>query len=169
MQSYHILTGFGLYIHNDTMSALGRPQDMFSDTAIQLQPVFAQWIQNTHALAPGATAPSATANTNFLVHHIHAFTIHVTVLILLKGVLFACSSRLIPDKANLGFRFPCDGPGRRGTCQVSAWDHVFLGLFWMYNAISVVIFHFSWKMQSDVWGTISDQGVVTHITGGNFA
>ncbi|KAL2899549.1 hypothetical protein RDABS01_024631 [Bienertia sinuspersici] len=45
-------------------------------------------------------------------------------------------SRLIPDKANLGFRFPCDGPGRGGTCQVSAWDHVFLGLFWMYNAIS---------------------------------
>jgi len=38
---------FGLYIHNDTMSALGRPQDMFSDTAIQLQPVFAQWIQNS--------------------------------------------------------------------------------------------------------------------------
>jgi photosystem I P700 chlorophyll a apoprotein A1 len=37
------------------MSALGRPQDMFSDTAIQLQPVFAQWIQNTHFLAPGFT------------------------------------------------------------------------------------------------------------------
>ncbi|CAH2052159.1 unnamed protein product [Thlaspi arvense] len=186
---------FGLYIHNDTMSALGRPQDMFSDTAIQLQPVFAQWIQNTHALAPGVTAPGETASTSltwgggelvavggkvallpiplgtadFLVHHIHAFTIHVTVLILLKGVLFARSSRLIPDKANLGFCFPCDGPGRGGTCQVSAWDHVFLGLFWMYNVISVVIFHFSWKMQSDVWGSISDQGVVTHITRGNFA
>ncbi|KAI7979968.1 Photosystem I P700 chlorophyll a apoprotein A1 [Camellia lanceoleosa] len=55
------------------------------------------------------------------------------------GVLFARSSRLIPDKANLGFRFPCDGPGRGGTCQ------------------------------SDVWGSISDQGIVTHITGGNFA
>ena len=41
------LHSFGLYIHNDTMSALGRPQDMFSDTAIQLQPIFAQWIQNT--------------------------------------------------------------------------------------------------------------------------
>jgi photosystem I P700 chlorophyll a apoprotein A1 len=27
---------FGLYIHNDTMSALGRPQDMFSDTAFSL-------------------------------------------------------------------------------------------------------------------------------------
>ncbi|KAK6770211.1 hypothetical protein RDI58_032547 [Solanum bulbocastanum] len=139
---------FGLYIHNDTMSALGRPQDMFSDTAIQLQPVFAQWIQNTHALAPGATAPGATASTS---------------------LTWGGCSRLIPDKANLGFRFPCDGPGRGGTCQVSAWDHVFLGLFWMYNSISVVIFHFSWKMQSDVWGSVSDQGVVTHITGGNFA
>ncbi|KAI3944509.1 hypothetical protein MKW92_006711 [Papaver armeniacum] len=170
---------FGLYIHNDTMSALGRPQDMFSDTAIQLQPVFAQWVQNTHALAPGATAPGATTSTSltwggsglvavggkvallpiplgtadFLVHHIHAFTIHVTVLILLKGVLFARSSRLIPDKENMGFRFPCDGLWKRGTC-----------LFWMYNAISVVIFHFSWKMRSDVWGSINDQGVVTHIT-----
>ncbi|MEM9483065.1 MAG: photosystem I core protein PsaA, partial [Cyanobacteria bacterium P01_F01_bin.116] len=39
---------FGLYIHNDTMRALGRPQDMFSDSAIQLQPVFAQWLQNLH-------------------------------------------------------------------------------------------------------------------------
>jgi len=44
------------------MSALGRPQDMLSDTAIQLQPIFAQWIQNTHASAPGLTAPGATAS-----------------------------------------------------------------------------------------------------------
>jgi photosystem I P700 chlorophyll a apoprotein A1 len=185
---------FGLYIHNDTMRALGRPQDLFSDTGIQLQPVFAQWIQNIHALAPGTTAPNALESVShvfggavlavggkvaaaaiplgtadFMIHHIHAFTIHVTVLILLKGVLFARSSRLIPDKANLGFRFPCDGPGRGGTCQVSGWDHVFLGLFWMYNSISIVIFHFSWKMQSDVWGTVDPDGTVTHITGGNFA
>jgi photosystem I P700 chlorophyll a apoprotein A1 len=111
------------------MSALGHPQDMFLDTAIQLQPIFAQWVQNIHADAPGVTAPSATTSisltwgggelvavggkvallpiplgtADFLVHHIHAFTIYVTVLILLKGVLFAHSSRLIPDKANLGF------------------------------------------------------------------
>ncbi|KAL8259358.1 hypothetical protein R6Q59_027311, partial [Mikania micrantha] len=39
----------------------------------------------------------------------------------------------------------------------------------MYNAISVVIFHLSWKMQSDVWGGLSDQEVGTHITEGNFA
>ncbi|CAN6483842.1 unnamed protein product [Victoria cruziana] len=102
---------FGLYTHNDTMSTLGHPQDMFLDTAIQLQAIFAQWIQNAHALAPGATAPVGGKITllpiplgtiDFLVHHIHAFTIHVIVLILLKGVLFICSSRLIPDKANLG-------------------------------------------------------------------
>jgi hypothetical protein len=55
---------FGLYIHNDTMSALGRPQDMFSDTAIQLQPVFAQWVQKTHFLAPQFTAPNALAATS---------------------------------------------------------------------------------------------------------
>ena len=185
---------FGLYIHNDTMQALGRPQDMFSDKAISLQPIFAQWIQNIHLLAPGTTAPNALATTSyafggevvevggkiammpiklgtadFMVHHIHAFTIHVTVLILLKGLLYSRNSRLIPDKSNLGFRFPCDGPGRGGTCQVSGWDHVFLGLFWMYNCISVVLFHFSWKMQSDIWGSITPQNTISHITGGNFA
>jgi photosystem I P700 chlorophyll a apoprotein A1 len=185
---------FGLYIHNDTMRALGRPQDMFSDQAISIQPIFAQWIQNAHAAAAGSTAPNALAGVSevfngsvvavggkvaaapmplgtadFMVHHIHAFTIHVTVLILLKGVLYARSSRLIPDKANLGFRFSCDGPGRGGTCQVSAWDHVFLGLFWMYNSLSIVIFHFSWKMQSDIWGTVNADGSVAHITNGNFA
>ncbi len=185
---------FGLYVHNDTMSALGRPQDMFSDTAIQLQPVFAQFVQNIQTVAPGTTAPNqlepvsyvwgggivavggkiammpmALGTADFMIHHIHAFQIHVTALILLKGFLFARNSRLVPDKANLGFRFPCDGPGRGGTCQVSGWDHVFLGLFWMFNTISIAVYHFSWKMQSDVWGTIDPDGNIAHITGGNFA
>jgi photosystem I P700 chlorophyll a apoprotein A1 len=187
------LHSFGLYIHNDTMSALGRSDDMFSDTAIQLQPVFSQFIQKIHYSTIQSTAPYLNQSTSpawggdivaingkiammpislgtsdFMVHHIHAFTIHVTVLILLKGVLFSRNSRLIPDKSNLGFRFPCDGPGRGGTCQVSAWDHVFLGLFWMYNSLSIVIFHFSWKLQSDVWGNVNSS-VVSHITRGNFA
>jgi photosystem I P700 chlorophyll a apoprotein A1 len=165
---------FGLYIHNDVMRGLGRSQDMFSDKAIQLQPVFAQWVQGvwhasvgTSSLVGAGSLPGGISEAfdiplgtaDLMIHHVHAFTIHVTVLILLKGVLYARSSRLIPDKAQLGFRFPCDGPGRGGTCQVSSWDHVFLGLFWMYNSLSVVIFYFSWKMQSDVWG----------LTGGNFA
>ncbi|KAK8939762.1 Photosystem I P700 chlorophyll a apoprotein A1 [Platanthera guangdongensis] len=88
---------FGFYIHNDTMSALGHLQDVFSDTAIQLQPIFAQWVQNTHTLAPSITADGTITSTNltwgggeliavsskgsllpiplgiadFLVHHIH--------------------------------------------------------------------------------------------------
>jgi len=186
------LHSFGIYIHNDTISALGRPQDIFGDTGIQLQPVFAQWLQKTHYYAPHLTTrsevratsvtwggdlvalgnkvaiiPISLGTADFIVHHIHAFTIHVTVLILLKGVLYSRGSRLVPDKRNLGFRFPCDGPGRGGTCQISAWDHVFLGLFWIYNSISVVIFHFSWKIQSDVWGSVTTSGV-SHITGGNF-
>jgi photosystem I P700 chlorophyll a apoprotein A1 len=183
---------FGLYIHNDSISALGRPYDIFSDTAIQIQPILAQYIQKIHSLASQVTVPIETVSSSvtwgedvvfvgrkvalipialgtadFIIHHIHAFTIHVTVLILLKGAIFSRSSRLIADKANFGFRFPCDGPGRGGTCQVSAWDHVFLGLFWIYNSISIVIFHFSWKIQSDVWGRLINSGVA-HITGGNF-
>jgi photosystem I P700 chlorophyll a apoprotein A1 len=71
-------------------------------------------------LTPSLTTPNATASTSltwgggdlvivsgkvvllpiplgmadFLVHHIHAFTIHVTVLILFKSVLFARNSCL---------------------------------------------------------------------------
>jgi photosystem I P700 chlorophyll a apoprotein A1 len=113
---------FGLYIHNDTISALGRPYDMFSDTAIPIQPICAQYLQKMHSLAPQVTIPLETipsriwgedrvcvcrkvallplalGTADFIVHHIHAFTIHVTVLILLKGVIFARSSRLITDK-----------------------------------------------------------------------
>ena len=106
---------------------------------------------------------------DFLVHHAIALGLHVTALILVKGALDARGSKLMPDKKDFGYSFPCDGPGRGGTCQSSSWDHVFLGLFWMYNSISVVIFHFSWKMQSDVWGTITPDGAISHITGGNFA
>jgi photosystem I P700 chlorophyll a apoprotein A1 len=184
---------FGIFVHNDTISALGRPQDIFSDTSIQVQPFCAQFIQKIHSFAPQVTSPVSSISssivwgedlvsvggkvvlmpisvgtTDFILHHIHAFTIHVTVLILLKGVVYARSSRLVPDKANFGFRFPCDGPGRGGTCQISSWDHVFLGLFWIYNSISIVIFHFSWKIQSDVWGTVTYTGV-SHIRGGNFS
>ncbi|MBA0726512.1 hypothetical protein Golax_002335 [Gossypium laxum] len=120
--------------------------------------------------APGATAPGATTSNiltwgcsglvavggkvallpiplgtiDFLVQHIHAFTIHVTVLILLKGVLFARSSLLIYDKANLNFCFPCDGLGRGdmssiplGSCllrtildssiTINGWLHISYG------------------------------------------
>ena len=138
---------FGLFIHNDTLSALGREDDLFSDEGLPFRPVIGMLGQSSLAASEGLTNSSGTSmsmrlvgTADLLVHHVHAFTVHVTALILVEGVLFARSSRLVPDKA-LGFRFPCDGPGRGGTCQVSSWDHTYLGLFWMYNCISVVIFH----------------------------
>jgi len=164
---------FGLYIHNDTLQALGRRECMFSDDSIQIKPFLAIWVQ-THTIVSfdtelldgkvvRMTQPLGTAD--FMLHHIHAFTIHVTVLILLKAVLYARSSRLVSDKLELGFRYPCDGPGRGGTCQISPYDHVFLAVFWMYNCLSVVLFHFLWKMQSDVWGFSSSSrvGEIRHI------
>ncbi|KAF3665897.1 hypothetical protein FXO37_10842 [Capsicum annuum] len=76
--------------------------------------------------------PIPLGTVDFLVYHIHAFTIHVTVLILLKGVLFTRNSCLIPDMANLGFHFYCDGPGRGGgnfaqsSITINGWLHDFL-------------------------------------------
>jgi photosystem I P700 chlorophyll a apoprotein A1 len=185
---------FGLYVHNDTLAALGRATDMFADGAIELSPIFANGVQLFHVLAPGTTAPNQLSvssyifgggavlvdgavsvmpidlgTADFMIHHIHAFTLHVSTLILLKGALLARSSQFIPDKGNFGFRFPCDGPGRGGTCQVSGWDHVFLGLFWMYNATSITIFHFAWELGSDVWGTLTDEGTIETLYGGSFA
>lgn len=165
---------FGMYIHNDTLSALGRRDDLFGDDGIPFRPslgLLAQsLVANEGVLGLSGTfiGTRLTGTADLLVHHIHAFTIHVTALILVKGTLFARSSRLISDKVVLGFRFPCDGPGRGGTCQVSAWDHTYLALFWMYNCISVVIFHCSWKLQSNVFG-VTNSGVTSYVTGGSFA
>jgi photosystem I P700 chlorophyll a apoprotein A1 len=36
-----------------------------------------------------ALVPMKLGTADFMVHHIHAFTIHVTALILFKGLLYA--------------------------------------------------------------------------------
>ena len=38
----------------------------------------------------------------------------------LKAALTARSSKLMPDKVAFGYGFLCDGPGRGGTCDISA-------------------------------------------------
>ena len=171
------LHSFGILTHNDTLQALGRQSDLFSDNALQLKPVLALWLQSTRTVAYdidtlGSRVVSMAqelGTADFITHHIHAFTTHITLLVVLKGCLYSRSSRLIFDKMILGFRFPCDGPGRGGSCQVSAQDHVFLALFWAHNSLSVVIFHSHWKLQSDVWGSIGQQSAVQHLTGGDFS
>ncbi|TKV92092.2 hypothetical protein SEVIR_9G141180v4 [Setaria viridis] len=63
---------------------------------------------------------------DFLVHHAIALGLHTTALILVKGALDARGSKLMPDKKDFGYSFPCDGPGHGGTCDISAWDAFYL-------------------------------------------
>ena len=156
---------FGLYIHNDSIYSLFCSAYVFGDYFIKLVPLLSREfillnIGNylldfilVDTKIVWATLDLGTSD--FLVHYIHAFTIHTLILVSVKGTLFCRSSRLIIDKYSLGFRYPCDGPGRGGTCQVSGWDHTFLNLFWVYNCISIVIFYFLWKVSSDLLSTIN--------------
>jgi len=82
---------------------------------------------------------------DFLVHHAIALGLHTTTLILVKGALDARGSKLMPDKKDFGYSFPCDGPGRGGTCDISAWDSVYLAAFWMLNTIAWLTFYWHWK------------------------
>ena len=79
------------------------------------------------------------------VHHAIALGLHVTTLILVKGALDARGSKLMPDKKDFGYSFPCDGPGRGGTCDISAWDSFYLAMFWMLNTLGWVTFYWHWK------------------------
>ncbi|CAN6483147.1 unnamed protein product [Victoria cruziana] len=82
---------------------------------------------------------------DFLVHHAIALVLHTTTLILVKGALDAHGSMLISDKKDFGYSFPCNGPGRGGTCDISAWDAFYLTVFWMLNTIGWVSFYWHWK------------------------
>ncbi|KAL8512280.1 hypothetical protein ACS0TY_018672 [Phlomoides rotata] len=82
---------------------------------------------------------------DFLVHHAIALGLHTTTLILVKGALDARGSKLMPDKKDFGYSFSCDGPGRGGTCDISAWDAFYLAVFWMLNTIGWVTFYWHWK------------------------
>ena len=48
-------------------------------------------------------------------------------------------------------------------------DHLFSAVFWMYNCLNVVTFHYFWKMQSDVWGFVSIQKHISHYSQGDFS
>ncbi|MBE9061666.1 photosystem I core protein PsaB [cf. Phormidesmis sp. LEGE 11477] len=82
---------------------------------------------------------------DFLVHHAIALGLHTTTLILVKGALDGRGSKLMPDKKDFGYSFPCDGPGRGGTCDISGWDSFYLAMFWMLNTIGWVTFYWHWK------------------------
>ena len=173
---FHVL---GLYIHNDTVVAFGQPekQILFEPLfAEYIQAASGKAVYEFNTLLSSSTSIASTAGSqiwlpgwleainnskndlflkigpgDFLVHHAIALGLHVTALILVKGALDARGSKLMPDKKDFGYSFPCDGPGRGGTCDISAWDAFYLAMFWMLNTIGWVTFYWHWKHMA-IWG-----------------
>jgi photosystem I P700 chlorophyll a apoprotein A2 len=166
----------GLYVHNDVVVAFGTPEKQILVEPVFAQYVqaasgkllygFDTLLSNPDSITqtgaawlPGwFEAINNNANSlfltigpgDFLVHHAIALGLHTTTLILVKGALDARGSKLMPDKKDFGYSFPCDGPGRGGTCDISAWDAFYLAMFWMLNTIGWVTFYWHWKHLS-IW------------------
>jgi photosystem I P700 chlorophyll a apoprotein A2 len=162
----------GIYVHNDVMQSFGTPErqiliepifaqwiqschgkSIYGFDSFLASPSFSDTI-NQYVWIPGwLTAINAESNSlflqigpgDFLVHHAISLGIHVTTLILVKGALDSRGSKLMPDKKDFGYSFPCDGPGRGGTCDISSWDAFYLAVFWMLNTIGWVTFYWHWK------------------------
>jgi len=165
----------GIYVHNDVVVAFGTPEkqilvepvfaqalqafsgkvvygiDALLANANSSASLAAQSMPGNHYWMDMINAPNATTNfvpigpADFLVHHGIALGLHTTALILIKGALDARGTKLIPDKKDFGYSFPCDGPGRGGTCDSSPWDATYMALFWAVNTIAWVQFYWHWK------------------------
>ncbi|MFN9635359.1 MAG: photosystem I core protein PsaB [Synechococcaceae cyanobacterium] len=165
----------GLYVHNDVVVAFGTPEKQILVEPVFAQFVQAAsgkaiygmnvLLANPDSLVSNAPGPGAVwlpgwldainAGNNslflqigpgdFLVHHAIALGLHTTTLILVKGALDARGSKLMPDKKDFGYSFPCDGPGRGGTCDISAWDAFYLAVFWALNTVGWLTFYWHWK------------------------
>ena len=172
----------GLYIHNDVMLAFGTPEKQILIEPLFAQWIQAAHGQSLYGFDALLSSDQSIAyradalwlpgwlnainnQTNslfliigpgdFLVHHAIALGLHVTTLILVKGALDARGSKLMPDKKDFGYSFPCDGPGRGGTCDISAWDAFYLSVFWMLNTIGWVTFYWHWKHLGIWQGNVS--------------
>jgi len=163
----------GLYVHNDAIQAFGKPECQILVEPIFAQWIQAAQGKALYGFDVLIASPRSSASiagesiwlsgwltainsyTNslflpigpgdFLVHHAIALGLHVTTLILVKGALDARGSKLMPDKKDFGYSFPCDGPGRGGTCDIAAWDALYLAVFWILNTIGWVTFYWHWK------------------------
>nr|YP_009550541.1 photosystem I P700 apoprotein A2 [Eustigmatophyceae sp. Bat 8/9-7w]QAA11471.1 photosystem I P700 apoprotein A2 [Eustigmatophyceae sp. Bat 8/9-7w] len=163
----------GLYIHNDVVVAFGQPEKQILVEPLfaeWIQAASGKTFYNFDLLLSSQTSSATIAGSqlwlpgwlnainddsnslfltigpgDFLVHHAIALGLHTTTLILVKGALDARGSKLMPDKKDFGYSFPCDGPGRGGTCDISAWDAFYLAMFWMLNTIGWVTFYWHWK------------------------
>ena len=143
-----------IYVHNDTVLAFGIPSKQIS-----IEPTWVQILQGRSGkISPIAISTySAWANSSvsssilyigpgdLLSHHGISLGLHTTQLILTKSVLDVSGTILLPDKYNIGYGYSCDGPGRGGTCDISTWDGIYLGSFWVLNLGGWVTFYYHWK------------------------
>lgn len=184
----------GLYVHNDVVVAFGTPEKQILVEPVFAQWVqaasgkalygFDTLLSNADSAASAAAsgiwlpgwfeAINSGANSlfltigpgDFLVHHAIALGLHTTTLILVKGALDARGSKLMPDKKDFGYSFPCDGPGRGGTCDISAWDAFYLAMFWMLNTIGWLTFYWHWKHLAIWSGNVAQfNNSSTHLMG----
>lgn len=163
----------GIYVHNDVVVAFGQPEKQILVEPLfaeWIQAASGKTLYNFDLLLASNNSSASLASSqlwlpgwlsavndgknslflpigpgDFLVHHAIALGLHTTTLILVKGALDARGSKLMPDKKDFGYSFPCDGPGRGGTCDISAWDAFYLAMFWMLNTIGWVTFYWHWK------------------------
>ena len=153
----------GLSLHNDTAVAFGCPQHQ-----VLVEPVAAMLVQEAsgasccgfsaaaRAAGPVALPAAPLGPADFLAHHAVALGLHASVLVLLKACLDARGSGLARDKIHHLYAFACEGPGRGGTCDISAWDSFYLASFWMLNLNAWASFYFHWKHLS-LWQSASAQ------------
>jgi hypothetical protein len=77
---------------------------------------------------------------DLLVYHVHPFIVHVTTLVLFKGVLF--SRCLIPNKENISPSFPCNGHEQGEHAKYFPRIMSFRFRLNVQYVISIVIFSF---------------------------
>ena len=145
----------GLYAHNDAVLCLGQDSKQ-----VCLEPVLGSfscfsslglWPEPTKiglgftTFHAGFGTFSLAGPADLLLAHALGLGLHTTSLIVLKGPVNAPGTKLMPDKVAHGFAFPCDGPGRGGTCDISAWDSIYLAAFWMLNTVAWSEFTFHAK------------------------
>jgi photosystem I P700 chlorophyll a apoprotein A2 len=163
----------GVYIHNDTIVAFGEQEKQIlieprnaqiiqqsSGKALYAIHIFYSALINHCKWNEGCYSSNSTNNSvnksfdSFILplgagdthaHHAIAIGLHITVLILLKGAFHGRGSKLMPDKIHQHYGYSCDGPGRGGTCDISAWDSFYLAIFWMLNTRAWITFYFHWK------------------------
>ena len=131
------LHSLALFAHSDAASAPG-----LGLRQIHARPAAAEYAQGAGGLR--VLAPRLGPG-DFSAHHSLALGARAAALVLLQGALAAAGSSLAPDKAAHAFGFACDGPGRGGSCDTSAWDAAYLGCFWVLNAAAWALFYGHWR------------------------